>query len=307
VANITKLQKRIDALWAAAQPLVEAQKAKQIARMEADVLPLLEDTYKQLASLNRRRYCRSASGNDLSPADLRRESDLKITASELLQTVGHPDGLASPAETARWRLFYLFYRLYGFRIPISQPEYEELLRLEGIIDSYPLKEDDREWSFSSLSWYKPTSEVLTFGRPRPVVSRPVTEELLRYNVNTAISVLIAGEGAQVNLAEVLYKNGLVDILWSHDLIDTVDRLKLWPYSLVIVDLDEPWTHELIRLINSEEFLSKPAVVPFTADPETHDKWDGPCLLTPIQAKRIALYLQRMGLTVTSDGDANVSS
>jgi hypothetical protein len=224
------LQKRVDAIWLAAHRLVENHRSQQMAAAEDAFLPVLDDIYKQLASLNRKRYCRCAVGNELSGVELQRESELKTRAKEVLERIGWSDRTAyhkwkdhaarivelrvkrssqvlaeeecaelaglqekyrilfeTPAEQARQRLYYFTNCMLPWNSPIPQSEYEEFLRLEAIIHSYPLNEDELLQRL-----YRPSAECLAFGAP--IVSRPVSSDVVQYNINTAVSVLVADQG-----------------------------------------------------------------------------------------------------------------
>jgi hypothetical protein len=97
------------------------------------------------------------------------------------------------------------------------------------------------------------------------------------------------------LGNALYRNGIADYVWSMSLLDALDRLTLYPYDLVIVNLDHDWGPRLIRRINSGQFTRKPAVLPFTSNADTQKNWHGACL-ADIRAEPLALNLQRIGLT-----------
>jgi hypothetical protein len=342
------LRKRIAALAVAVELLRAAPVVEAAANAETDVLIRLRQVYKQLTSLIRKRYCRSASGNALSAEEVQLEGTLKREADDLLASIGYPDGAAgqasaeanrrleqfrlrtlrpeiyggpltpaeleeqarlkqrrqileaeSPVEQARSRLEQFKYRQLGFLLPMSGSELDEALRIEAILDTYPLRGPDEDTS----RWLSDSGVYLASDLPQPIRAiqeSQIDEFLSRYDVNRSISVLIADEAVGADdIGQALRGCGIADFVWASSLNDAIDRLSLFAYDLLIVSLDNDWGVDLTKLAKKQ--FKQTAVLSMTTDEERGENWSGRCLLRRAMTRSLASNLRSLGLTNSGQG------
>jgi hypothetical protein len=330
-------------MQSATKLLIQQPSVQVGADVEACTLAELSHVYRQLTRLIRKRYCRSTSGNALSPDEIQLETSLKLKAGKLLAAIGYPEGAAGqrskearkrfehfrlkairpdlyggpltpeeleeeaalhvrrrileddpPVEQARNRFEQLKFRQFGFLLPMSGSEFDELLRLESLLDSYPLRvsnEDTARWLSSSTNYLSGTL-------PQPVAviqDAQIDPEVLRYDLDTSISVLIADQAVGAPDVGLSLRNcGIADFVWSSSRDDALERLALYPYDILIVSLDTVWGHELTML--SQAQFKRTSVLSMTENDDLGENWNDPCLLRPAMTRSLGFNLRSLGLT-----------